>query len=239
MIEIGLLFTEDLESGRQSLKYSLYPRAYTPSVKRSYRDYVIYKHKCKMLFLRKNSNTPFLSLLAIRWQAGDLEPSHVAPTQDWLEGWYQPCEEHPLLAQITAELVGFWANNWSSSFLLLPFPDHSRNNISLGQSVLHCDLGSYFWNLSLVSYNLPMILWTAEILNEWILFWGRGRFSCLESRASIPTNIPSTPGLQIATQRINGKDQSDADFIRMNLPRECGLWNVLSKRNWYSKHLVI
>lgn len=86
MIEIGLLFTEDLESGRQSLKYSLYPRAYTPSVKRSYRDYVIYKHKCKMLFLRKNSNTPFLSLLAIRWQAGDLEPSHVAPTQDWLEG---------------------------------------------------------------------------------------------------------------------------------------------------------
>ena len=60
-----------------------------------------------MLFLRKNSNTPFLSFFAIRWQAGDLEPSHLASAQDWLEGWYQPCEEHPLLAQITAELVGF------------------------------------------------------------------------------------------------------------------------------------
>lgn len=96
---------------------------------------------------------------------------------------------------------------------------------------------SEIWALFL--NNFPMIFWTAEILNEWILFWGRGRFSCLESRASIPTNIPSTPGLQIATQRINGKDQSDADFIRMSLPRECGLWNVLSKRNWYSKHLLI
>lgn len=62
MIEIGLLFTEDLESGRRSLKYSLYPRAYTLSVKRSYRGCVIYKHKCKMLFLRKNSSTSFLSL---------------------------------------------------------------------------------------------------------------------------------------------------------------------------------
>lgn len=86
MIEIGLLFTEDLESGRQSLKYSLYPRAYTLSVKRSYRDCVIYKHKCKMLFLRKNSSTSFLSLPCHKVAAGDLEPSHLAPAQDWLEG---------------------------------------------------------------------------------------------------------------------------------------------------------
>lgn len=144
-----------------------------------------------MLFLRKNSNTPFLSLLAIRWQAGDLEPSPCCPNSRLVGRMIPALWGASTSGTDYSRAGGVLGQQLSSSFLLLPFPDHSRNNISLGQ-FLHCDWGviSEIW--SLVSYNFPMIFVNGRNPQWMNPFLGRGT-SCLESRASIPTNIPSTP----------------------------------------------
>lgn len=93
------------------------------NVKRSHRDCIIYKHSYKMCF-REIPKPSISHLPCQRWQTGALDPSSLAPTQDFIERWLWPSEGHPLCctdysrAAVVPRPTAGAAPPWFCSFLI-------------------------------------------------------------------------------------------------------------------------